>query len=233
MRTRSRWGVPGLVLLGGLVATIALLSFPLGAVGVHPLRVLQALASGVIGHDPGLTPIERTVLFEIRLPRIVGAMLVGGGLAAAGASYQSMFRNPLVSPAILGVSAGAGFGAALALLFRSPWPIVQTMAFAGGLAAAGLAVGIARLLGGGSMVVLVLAGVVVSTLFQALISITQYLANPIDTLPTITFWLMGGLGGASASATWRCPPSSWGSRCSPCTRCVGRSRCWPPATRRR
>lgn len=195
MRTRSRWGGRGLlVLLGVLVGVIALLSFPLGAVGVHPLRVLQALAAAAVGQDAGLTPIERTVLFEIRLPRIVGAMLVGGALAAAGASYQSMFRNPLVSPAILGVSAGAGFGAALALLFRSPWPVVQTAAFAGGLAAAGLAVGIARLLGGGSMVVLVLAGVVVSTLFQALISITQYLANPIDTLPTITFWLMGGLG---------------------------------------
>lgn len=105
-----------------------------------------------------------------------------------------MFRNPLVSPAILGVSAGAGFGAAVSILMGLPWVLVQVAAFAGGLCAAVLAIGIARVLGGGSTVVLVLAGIVVSTLFQAFISITQYVANPVDTLPTITFWLMGGLG---------------------------------------
>ncbi len=188
---RLRGWLPSLAVA---VVVIALASFPLGTVGITPDRVVTVLWGGIVGHGPDVTAIERTVVLDIRLPRILGALLVGAGLAAAGAAYQSMFRNPLVSPAILGVSAGAGFGAALGLLLRFPWPAVQLMAFAGGLAAAGAAVGISRLLGGGSMVVLVLAGVVVSTLFQAFISITQYLANPIDTLPTITFWLMGGLG---------------------------------------
>ncbi len=191
-RRRRRPGVlPGL--LAG-VTVIALLSFSLGSYGVEPAAVLRILAAHVTGGTPDASATEQTVVLQIRLPRIIGALLVGAGLAAAGAAYQSMFRNPLVSPAILGVSAGAGFGAALGILLQFPWAVIQIMAFAGGMTAAAAAVGIARLLGGGSTVVLVLAGIVVSTLFQSFISITQYVANPVDTLPTITFWLMGGLG---------------------------------------
>ncbi len=193
--TKRRLGGPwflAVLALGVLAA--ALFSFPLGALDVEPGTVARILLSRLIGTSVAVPAVQETVVMEIRLPRIVGALLVGAGLAAAGAAYQSLFRNPLVSPAILGVSAGAGFGAALGILVHFSWPLVQTMAFVGGLAAAAFAVGIARILGGGSTVVLVLAGIVVSTLFQAFISITQYLANPIDTLPTITFWLMGGLG---------------------------------------
>lgn len=190
-----RWRGRGFLatLTVGVVA-IALLSFPLGPYGVPTGDVVRILAAHIVGASADVPTAEQTVVTQIRLPRIVGALLVGAGLAAAGAAYQSMFRNPLVSPAILGVSAGAGFGAALGILARLPWGAVQVMAFVGGVIAASAAVGIARLLGGGSTVVLVLAGIVVSTLFQAFISITQYVANPIDTLPTITFWLMGGLG---------------------------------------
>ncbi len=156
--------------------------------------VTRILVSQVFGTEHGASAVEETIVSQVRLPRIIGAVLVGGGLAAAGASYQSLFRNPLVSPAILGVSAGAGFGAALGILLGLPWTVVQLLAFAHGILAAGMAIGIARMLGRNSTVVLVLAGIVVSTLFQAFISITQYLANPEDTLPAITFWLMGGLG---------------------------------------
>lgn len=183
-----------LLFLACAVVVVVLLSFPLGAYDAHPATVVRVLGARLLGRDADVPAVVQTVVLQIRLPRIIGGLLVGAGLAAAGAAYQSLFRNPLVSPAILGVSAGAGFGAALGLLLDLPWVAVQAMGFGGGITAAALAVGTARLLGRGSTIVLVLAGIVVSTLFQAFISITQFLANPDDTLPSITFWLMGGLG---------------------------------------
>jgi len=134
-----------------------------------------------------------TVVLSIRLPRIFGAMLVGGALAASGATYQNLFKNPLVSPAILGVSAGAGFGAAIALLLSLPWLAVQAVAFVFGLAAVLLSTSIGRSMGSASLTVLVLAGVVVTAVFEALISLIKYVADPFSKLPAITFWLLGGL----------------------------------------
>jgi len=181
------------IMIAGLVVLIVL-SFPLGRYHVGTGTVIEILASRVVPISSSADETATTVVMQIRLPRIVGALLVGAGLAAAGAAYQSMFRNPLVSPAILGVSAGAGFGAALGILIGMPWAAVQLLAFVFGVAAAGLSLLIGRTFGGGSLVVLVLGGMVVSALFQAFISILQYMANPEDTLPAITFWLMGGLG---------------------------------------
>lgn len=189
----DRWRLR-IAILGIGVLLIALVSFPLGPYSVDIPTVIRVLLAQFGIGEHGASNVEETIVTQVRLPRIIGALLVGGGLAAAGAGYQSMFRNPLVSPAILGVSAGAGFGAALGILMGLPWIVVQVLAFAHGILAAVMAITIARLLGKNSTVVLVLAGIVVSTLFQAFISITQYFANPEDTLPAITFWLMGGLG---------------------------------------
>lgn len=183
-----------LVWLAIILLVVVLASFPLGTYGVGIARVLDIVWSQFTGATTAATAAEITVVTQIRFPRIVGAILVGAALAAAGSGYQSMFRNPLVSPDILGVSAGAGFGAAAGILLALPWGVVQGLAFLFGLIATLAAVSVGRLLGKGSSVVLVLAGVVVSTLFNAFISLTQFLANPEDTLPAITFWLMGGLG---------------------------------------
>jgi iron complex transport system permease protein len=170
-------------------------------VGRYPVGFGTAL--GVLFHHvpfvdihfaPHFSEADQTVLTRIRLPRIWCATLVGAGLAAAGAGYQTMFRNPLVSPAILGVSAGSGFGGALALLLGLSFWQLDAMAFFGGLIAAGLSMVVARVVGRDSVVLLVLVGVVVGSVFIGLISVTEYLANPNDTLPAITFWLMGGLG---------------------------------------
>lgn len=191
--TPNRWG-RRIAILAALLVVLVLVSFPLGTYSVDLDVVLRILAAKITGGTHGASAAEETVVLRVRLPRILGALLVGAGLAAAGAAYQSVFRNPLVSPAILGVSAGAGFGAALGILLEYPWWLVQVSAFLHGIAAAVAAISIARLLGRGSTVVLVLAGIVVSTLFQSFISLTQFVANPDDTLPTITFWLMGGLG---------------------------------------
>ena len=135
-----------------------------------------------------------TVLFFVRLPRIAAAMLVGAGLAAAGAAYQGLFRNPLVSPDILGVSGGAGLGAVLGIFLSLPVVGIQLLAFVVGLGTVGLVLVIAASVRGREPVlVLVLAGVVVGALAGSAISLLKVLADPYDQLPAITFWLLGSL----------------------------------------
>ena len=134
------------------------------------------------------------MLFFVRLPRVVAAMLVGGALAAAGAAYQGLFRNPLVSPDILGVSAGAGLGAVLGIFLSLPVVGIQLLAFVVGLGTVGLVLLIAASVRGREPVlVLVLAGVVVGALAGSAISLLKVLADPYDQLPAITFWLLGSL----------------------------------------
>jgi iron complex transport system permease protein len=137
-----------------------------------------------------------TVLFRIRLPRVLAAMLVGAALSVAGAAYQSLFRNPLVSPDILGVSTGAGFGAVLGILLGLPVAAIQLLGFGGGLLTVAAVGALARTLrGGGDVLVLVLAGIVVGALAGAAISLVKVLADPYDQLPAITFWLLGSFSG--------------------------------------
>lgn len=133
-------------------------------------------------------------MWSIRLPRVAAGLLVGMALAAAGAAYQGMFRNPLVSPDILGVSAGAGLGAVAAIYLGLPIAAVQALAFAGGLLAVGAVLAVAGLVRRHDPVlVLVLAGVAVGALLGAGIALVKILADPATQLPTITFWLLGGL----------------------------------------
>ena len=175
----------------------------------------------------------QTVLFNIRLPRILVGMLVGAVLSAAGAVYQGMFRNPLVSPDILGASAGAGFGAAFAIWCS--WGIVgiQLSAFVCGLAAVLSAWGLSCRMRHAPMLALVLSGMLISTLFSAGTAAVKYIADPLDKLPAITFWLMGSLAACStrdaASACGRC--GSWGL--CPFLSCAGASMCCPWVMKRR
>ena len=191
---RRGLGVAGLVVA---LVVLVLVSFGLGRYLLSPWTVVQILV-GQFGGGSGVPGTEQAVVLQVRLPRILAALLVGAALAASGAAYQSMFRNPLVSPEILGVSAAAGFGASLSLLFGWSPAVLQVLAFGGGVLAALLSLTIGRVIGRGSSIVLVLGGIVVGAMFQALISVTQYVANPEDTLPAITFWLLGGLGRLSA-----------------------------------
>jgi len=157
---------------------------------------------------------EQTVVFRIRLPRVIAAMLVGGGLSLAGASFQGLFRNPLVSPDILGVAAGAGFGAALGILVSgNPW-VIQVSAFAFGIVAVAVTYGIGRVYHNSSTLILVLAGIIVGSLFSALLSLAKYVADPYDTLPAIVFWLMGSLSSVSnTDIITVAPPILLGSIC--------------------
>jgi iron complex transport system permease protein len=198
LRARGRGRIDlriGLLVLGVLVLVVV--SFGLGRYLLSPWTVVQVLVGQVLDIPVHWTATDQTVVMQVRLPRIAGALLVGAALSASGAAYQTAFRNPLVSPEILGVAAAAGFGASLALLLGLAPGVLQVMAFGCGVLAAVLSLAIGRIVGSGSTVVLVLGGVVVGAMFQALISGTQYLANPENTLPEITFWLLGGLGRVS------------------------------------
>ena len=138
-----------------------------------------------------------SVVFNIRLPRILAALLVGAALSTAGAAYQGMFQNPLVSPDILGASAGAGFGAALAIYFYLGTGMITVFAFVGGVVAVGTAYAVSRLTRGNPTLGMVLAGILVASLFSASTSYIILVADTNDQLPAITYWLMGSLAGAT------------------------------------
>nr|WP_243642058.1 iron ABC transporter permease [Rhodovulum steppense] len=161
--------------------------------GPYPLSPIE-VAGTLAGRPPD--PQAAIVLWNIRLPRVVAAALIGAALAAAGAAYQTIFRNPLVAPDILGVSQGAGFGAVLGILLGLPVLAIQMMGFAFGIATIGLVMGLALALRGmGQVLVVVLCGMAVAALAGAGISLVKLLADPDDQLPAITFWLMGSLAG--------------------------------------
>lgn len=138
-----------------------------------------------------LTSIDRAVLMDVRLPRIIAAILFGATLSQTGAVYQGMFNNPLVSSYILGVSSGAGFGAALGILLSSNILLIEVLAFIFGIIAVILTLTISR--AKSESISLVLSGFVVGSLFQSFISFLKYVADPYTKLPSIVFWLMGSL----------------------------------------
>ncbi|WP_306153409.1 iron ABC transporter permease [Roseovarius sp. MMSF_3281] len=180
----------GLTLTGALAGVLALLAF--GAVMIGPYALTPGqVVSALLCHGEQQAQI---VVWNIRLPRVGAALLVGAALAAAGASYQALFRNPLVSPDILGVSAGAGLGAVAGIFLSLPVAAIQASAFVGGMAA----VGVVTLVGGmvrhtDRTLTLVLLGVVVGALAGAATSLLKVMADPYDQLPAITFWLLGSL----------------------------------------
>jgi iron complex transport system permease protein len=187
---------PGLA-LGVLTLVVAITAVAAAVVGPYPLTagdIVAALARRLGGNpDPALGQLD-TVLFSVRLPRIGAALLVGAALSAAGAVYQGLFRNPLVSPDILGVSTGAGLGAAAGIFLSLPVIAIQGMAFVTGLATVALVYAVATAVRGHEpTLVLVLSGVVIGALAGACLSLIKILADPYDQLPAITFWLLGSL----------------------------------------
>lgn len=209
-RAAAAIGSPGLI--GGLALTVAALALFAATVGPYPIslgQILAALGRAVSGADaPGGAEQIDTVLFQVRLPRVAAALMVGAALAAAGAVYQGLFRNPLVSPDILGVSTGAGLGAAIGILLSLPVAAIQLLAFGGGLAAVGLVYMIATAVRGHEpTLVLVLAGVVLGALAGACISLVKILADPYDQLPAITFWLLGSLASTKPADIWSTLPA--------------------------
>ncbi|MEG2213269.1 MAG: iron ABC transporter permease, partial [Clostridiales bacterium] len=190
MMTEQKSAAKWLILLL-LPLLFAAVSFTIGKYSISLSQLLHTIFYHYVDPTQIADPKMETVLFNIRLPRVLAVLMVGGGLSMAGASYQGMFKNPLVSPDILGVSAGAGFGASLALLLSLPMAMVQVFAFCGGMLAVSLAVFVNRSMKYDPLLALILGGILVSTLFSSGISMVKFLADADDKLPAITFWLMG------------------------------------------
>lgn len=172
--------------LTGVLLVSVIVSVLLGRYSLTPAELLKTLFGG---GDAGAAK----VLFEIRLPRIAAALLIGAALSVAGVCYQGMFRNPMVSPDILGASTGAGFGAALAILLGFGYFGISLAAFLAGLAAVLLAYLVSRFGKTNETVAMILAGMVVSALFSAGTSFLKLVADTQQQLPAITYWLMGSL----------------------------------------
>ena len=191
----------GLALLG-----LFLLSFSLGRYGVPPVTVVKILLTRLAELFLGKGALSRswteqmeTVVINIRLPRILMACLVGCSLSAAGAAFQGVFHNPMASPDILGASSGAAFGAALAILLGASSRWITVSAFCFGLVTVGLVMLVARRAPGARLINLILAGIMLSSLFNAGTSYIKLVADPSNQLPQITYWLMGSLSGTRIS----------------------------------
>lgn len=167
----------------------------IGSYPIHPLELIDLIASHIFGYDHSYPDAYDTVIFHVRLPRILLGMMVGASLSVSGAVFQGIFRNPLVSPYILGLSSGAAFGAALSLAFV-PGLSIQYSAFLFSLVAVGLTYFMATTNKSTPVVSLVLAGVIVSAVFDSLLTIIQIAVNE-KALQSIVFWIMGSLGTAS------------------------------------
>ena len=181
MRNRLCFLMLTLILIGALAAGIL--------IGRYPLS-FHALGAMMAGHGAAET---RAVLLYARLPRLIGAMVVGAALSVSGSAFQAVFRNPLVSPDLLGVLSGAAFGAALAILLHGSSVVVGFAAFAGGCCAVACGFGVARLVGREGILPLLLGGLISAALFTSFLSLLKYVADPFDQLPAIIYWLLGSL----------------------------------------
>jgi iron complex transport system permease protein len=159
--------------------------------------VLRIVAAQVFPIQRSWPASVETIVMQIRLPRALMAMCVGAGLSISGAAFQGMFRNPLVSPDVLGVSAASGFGAALAILLSRSTVELQILAFAFGLAGVAITYLLARVHQTTPVLMLVLSGVVVAAFFSALLSGAKFVADPENKLPAITYWLLGSFNAAT------------------------------------
>ncbi len=187
-----------IIILIALVLVVGIVAMGIGRYSIPSLTIIKIPLSE-------LFPIEKTwsrtiecVVYDVRFPRILAGILVGAGLSISGAAFQGMFRNPLVSSQILGVSSGAGFGAAIAILLFDSLVIIQVSSFVFGLLAVFITFLMSRMKSSTPILMLVLSGIVVGSLFSALTSLTKYMADPMNKMPAIVFWLLGSLNHVSA-----------------------------------
>jgi iron complex transport system permease protein len=198
--TQVRWTkrlITGLLVL--LPVVLFFISLNLGRYEMGPMEVFRVLLSPIFPRlAVGLPDVARQLILRVRLPRVLSALLIGASFGGTGTAFQAIFKNPLVDSNILGVTSGAGFGAAVALLLlRSNWT-VQLFAFFFGLLAVLLSFFGSKLYKTSPLLVLTLMGILVGSLFSSLTSLLKYVADPLDTLPAITFWLLGSL----TAVTW-------------------------------
>jgi iron complex transport system permease protein len=192
--------LPGLTIALIVLAAGLVVAFTIGRYPVSLAELLDVLWSRAVGRAPSAPAAVENVVLLVRGPRVMAALLVGSALAVAGAAFQGLFRNPLVSPDILGASSGAALGAVIGIFFSLGVLGIEFLAFAGGLAAVAAVYVIGSTLRSRDpILVLVLAGVVIGALLGAGVGLVKYLADPYNQLPAMTFWLLGSLAATSVS----------------------------------
>jgi iron complex transport system permease protein len=196
----TRSALPGLLIACGLLVAGVMLAFVIGRYPVGVSDVIAVLTAKLTGRESGVAPAVANVILQVRGPRVLAAVLVGAALAIAGTAFQGLFRNPLVSPDILGASSGAALGAVLGIYFSLGVLGIEGLAFAGGIAAVASVYGIGTALRSHDpILVLVLTGVVIGALLGAGVGLVKYLADPYNQLPAMTFWLLGSLAATSSA----------------------------------
>lgn len=189
---RYRWTLPALALL---LLLIILISLNLGRYPITPGEVLKLILAAVHPAEGNIDAQQQAIFYNVRLPRIILACLVGCCLSAAGAAYQGIFQNPMAAPDVLGTSAGAAFGAALAILLGGGKGEITFSAFLFSILCVLLVLAISRRAKGRQVLSLILSGIMVGSLFSACTSFIKMVADPNEQLPAITYWLMGSLAG--------------------------------------
>lgn len=190
----------GLVVAVAILIVATVIAFAVGRYPVAMPDLFAVLWSRLTGRPADVAPAVEAVVLAVRGPRVLAAGLVGGGLAVAGAAFQGLFRNPLVSPDILGASSGAALGAVTGIMLSFGVIEIQATAFVGGLAAVALVYGLGTTVRAGDPILaLVLGGIVIGSLLGAGIGLAKYLADPYNQLPALTFWLLGSLAGMHAA----------------------------------
>lgn len=181
-----------------LLLAAALLALCAGRFAIAPMDVARTLASMTgVAAPPGHAALLHAIVVDARLPRLLAAILVGAALAVSGGAYQAVFRNPLVSPGTLGVLSGSAFGAALGIVLGAHGAWIQLYAFGAGVLAVLVGLGVAGMLQRGSLLTLMLGGLISNALFSSLLAILKYTADPQDALPAIVFWMLGSLAQSS------------------------------------
>src|SRR6202521_5316374 len=190
----TRSALPGLGIALAILAAGLITAFTVGRYPVSLPELIDVLAAHLTGRPSSVSPAVENVILLVRGPRVLAAVVVGAALAVAGTAFQGLFRNPLVSPDILGASSGAALGAVVGIYLSLSVFAIQAVAFLGGLVAVGgvYVIG-ASVRSRDPILVLVLTGVVVGSLFGAGVGLVKYLADPYNQLPAMTFWLLGSL----------------------------------------
>jgi iron complex transport system permease protein len=196
----TRSFLPGLIVALAVLLIGLVVAFTIGRYPVSLAELVDVLWSRATGTQTSASPAVENVVLLVRGPRVVAAVLVGAALAVAGTAFQGLFRNPLVSPDILGASSGAALGAVIGIYFSLGVIGIESLAFAGGLMAVAAVYVIGSLLHSRDpILVLVLTGVVVGALLGAGVGLVKYLADPYNQLPAMTFWLLGSLAATAVS----------------------------------
>ena len=182
-----------------LLLIVVLAAISIGQYAVTPLDMIKSISNRLFDTAFQYDINTDTILYRVRLPRILLGIPIDSGLSCAGATYQGLFQNPMVSPDLLGASWGAGFGAALGLLFSLPYVWISVIAFAFGLLAVYLTYFVGAHCKGSKKLGFILGGIMIGSLFSAGVSYIKLAADPMDTLPAITYWLMGSLASARPS----------------------------------